>query len=189
MSDWLERLTTKLEPLLGEEDPRKSISSYHDMPYAIFRYPPEEEFGLRKELSLLRTRLEQKGKRVSVISLAERLQAAISAESSVKDLVDSEKTIGLTQVIDTVHEILSSYRRLDDLVVECMPADPDPLRDIVFIVPCGSAFPTVPNIVPAGASQGARSRSERTLLPRRVGTVLPACVSWECWTRSTITGR
>ncbi|MFH0979915.1 MAG: BREX protein BrxB domain-containing protein [Planctomycetota bacterium] len=141
MSDWLERLTTKLEPLLGQEDPRRSISAYHDMPYAIFRYPAEEEFALRKELSLLRTRLEQKGKRVSVISLAERLQAAITAESSTGDLVESEKTIGLTQVIDTVHEILSRYKRLDDLVVERMPASPDPLRDIVFIVRAGALFP------------------------------------------------
>lgn len=141
MSDWLERLTTKLEPLLAQDDPRRSISAYHDMPYAIFRYPPEAEFEVRRELSLLRTRLEQKGKRVTVISLAERLHAALAAESAARDLTESEKTIGLAQAIDTVHEILGSYRRLDDLVVERMPPDPNPLRDVVFIVRAGALFP------------------------------------------------
>ena len=51
MSDWRERLTEKLEPVLAQEDPRPAISAYHDMPYAIFRYPPEDEFALRKELA------------------------------------------------------------------------------------------------------------------------------------------
>ena len=141
MSDWLDRLTTKLEPLLMEDDPRRSISAYHDMPYAIFCYPPEAEFDLRKELALLGTRLEQKGKRVTVISLAERLHAALILESAIPDLVESEKVIGLTQAIDTVHEILGRYRRLDDLVVERMPANPNPLRDIVLIVRAGALFP------------------------------------------------
>ena len=141
MNDWLERLTTRLEPLLAQEDPRQAISAYHDMPYAIFRYPPEDEFELRKELVLLRTRLEQAGKRVTTISLAELLHNAIEAESSIHDLVEAERTIGLAQAIDTIHEILSKYKSLDGLVVEQMPADPDPLRDIVLIVRAGALFP------------------------------------------------
>ena len=141
MNDWLERLKNRLEPLLAKEDPRPAISAYHDMPYAIFRYPPEVEFALRRETALLRTRLEQKGKRVTVISLAEQLRAAIEAESSISGLVEAERTIGLSQAIDTVHEILSDYQRLDDLVIGCMPPDPDPLRDIVLIVRAGALFP------------------------------------------------
>ncbi len=117
------------------------ISAYHDMPYAIFRYPPEVEFELRKELALLRTRLEQTGKRVTTISLAERLNTAIEAESSIHDLVEAERTIGLAQTIDTVNEILSQYKPLDTLVVEQMPKDADPLRDIVLIVRAGALFP------------------------------------------------
>jgi hypothetical protein len=39
MSDWRERLTADLEPKLRVPDPRPLISAYHDMPYAIFRYP------------------------------------------------------------------------------------------------------------------------------------------------------
>ena len=140
MSDWLERLTTKLEPLLSQTDPRKSISAYHDMPYAIFRYPPEEEFAVRQEISRLRTRLEQKGKRITTISLAECLEAALVAEACQDRLVEAEKSIGLTQTIDTVHEILSTYRPLDDLVLQRIPPAADPLRDIFFIVRAGSLF-------------------------------------------------
>lgn len=142
MSDWLERLKNKLEPVLAQGDPRKSISAYHDMPYAIFWYPPEDEFRVRKELDLLKTRLEQQGKRVTTISLAECLQAALAAESSLDRLIEAEKSaIGLEQAIDTVHEILSSYQRLDDLVLQRIPANLDPLLDIVFIVRAGALFP------------------------------------------------
>ena len=141
MSNWRERLTTRLEPLLSLEDPRQAISAYHDMPYAIFRYPPEAEFELRRELSLLRTRLEQRGKRVATVSLADCLQTACEAESSLTDLIDAEKTVGLAQAVETVHSILSHYRRLDDLVVSRLPQDPDPRRDIVFLVRAGALFP------------------------------------------------
>jgi hypothetical protein len=94
MSDWLQRLTESLEPLLAMDDPRKSISAYHDMPYAIFRYPPEDGFAVRKQLSLLRTRLETLGKRITTISLAECLRVALTAERAVERLFDAERTVG-----------------------------------------------------------------------------------------------
>lgn len=142
MSDWLQRLTEKLEPLLAMDDPRKSISAYHDMPYAIFRYPPEEEFAVRKERSRLRTRLEHRGKRITTISLAECLHAALTAEGAVERLFDAERTVGLPQAVDTVHEILNSYQPLDELVLQRMPADASPTHDIFFLVRAGALFPT-----------------------------------------------
>ena len=47
------------------------------MPYAIFVYDPEEEFELRRQVTLLGTRLTQQGKRIKRISLAECLDAAM----------------------------------------------------------------------------------------------------------------
>jgi len=38
-------------------DPRERISAYHDMPYALFRYEPDEEFDLRRQVTLLETGL------------------------------------------------------------------------------------------------------------------------------------
>ena len=72
MNDWEQRLRRDLEPILRSDDPRPQISAYHDMPYAIFRYPPEEEFAVRQEVTLLKTRLEQRGKLVTSISLSEQ---------------------------------------------------------------------------------------------------------------------
>ncbi len=40
-----------------------------------------------------------------------------------------------------MHEILSAYQPLDGLVAASLPPDPDPLRDIVFIVRAGALFP------------------------------------------------
>jgi hypothetical protein len=141
MSDWKQRLTTKLEPVLEATDPRPAISTYHDMPFAIFHYPPEEEFPLRGELSLMRTRLEQKGKRVTTISLAERLRAALAEEFPLEQQVEAEQSVGIEATIETVHEILSRYKPLDDLVAEAVPCHADPTQDLCFIVRVGALFP------------------------------------------------
>jgi hypothetical protein len=112
------------------------------MPYAVFRYPPEDEFTVRKELTLLRTRLEQAGKRVTTVSLAECMTAALDAKGLNADaLAEAEKSVGLSTTIDTIHEVLSEYQPLDDLVAERIPEDADPLRDVVLIVRAGALFP------------------------------------------------
>jgi hypothetical protein len=141
MSDWKDRLTKQLEPILRQRDPRPQISAYHDMPYAIFRYSPQDEFALRGELRLLRTRLEQAAKRVTVISLAECLAAALTDTLPLDELITAEKSVGLDATIATVHEVLSEYRPLYQLVAERQPVDPDPLTDIVFITRAGALFP------------------------------------------------
>lgn len=113
MTDWKDRLTNTLEPVLKQADPRPHISAYHDMPYAIFRYPPEAEYALRREVHLLTTRLEQAGKRVTRISLAECMEEALEAEGFGPDArVEAEKSVGLESTIETMHQILSAYSTL-----------------------------------------------------------------------------
>jgi hypothetical protein len=136
------RLSRDLEPVLSLPDPRAKLSAYHDMPYAIFRYDPEEEFELRKQVTLLDTRLQQKGKRPATkISLAECLDEAMRSQRPLEQWFAAEREQGLEAVVDTVHSVLSEYAPLVDLVAARMPKDPDPLRDIVFIVRTGSLFP------------------------------------------------
>jgi hypothetical protein len=48
---------------------------------------------------------------------------------------------GIESIVDTVHSVLSEYAPLVDLVSKRMPADPDPLRDVAFIVRTGALFP------------------------------------------------
>lgn len=142
MSDWQNRLTTNLEPLLQEPDPRPHISAYHNMPYAIFHYPPEAEFPLRKEVSQLMTRLEHKGKQVIRISLAQCLEEALEAEGEdIDQLIQDEKDVGLSQSIDTLSSILSDYQPLDQIVVSKLPDNADPYKHIVFFLRSGALFP------------------------------------------------
>jgi len=142
MSDWKKRLTDDLEPVLSMGDPRPKISAYNDMPYAIFRYPPEDEFAVRAEISMLQTRLESLGKRVTRISLAECTLSALEAEGITPEaLAQQEKVVGLDAVADTVHQVLSQYQPLDRAVLARMPPDGDPAKDIVFITRTGFLFP------------------------------------------------
>ena len=142
MSDWKQRLLNDLEPILRAPDPRPEISAYHNMPYAIFRYAPENEFAVRAEVTLLRTRLEQGGKRVTTISLADCLAQALEhAGLTAKRIEQAEKMTGTGKMIDTLHSLLSNRQPLDALVAERLPADADPLADVVFITRAGSLFP------------------------------------------------
>lgn len=142
MNEWKLRLTRDLEPVLREPDPRAAISAYHNMPYAIFHYPPDEELALRGELALLRTRLEQLGKRVTSISLADCLADALAAEGlTTPRIAAAEKRTGTEKMVDTIHMIISRRHPIDDLVAARLPEGPEPERDIVFIVRAGALFP------------------------------------------------
>jgi hypothetical protein len=135
------RLTKDLEPVLSLPDPRTKLSAYHDMPYAIFRYDPEDEFELRRQVGMLQTRLEQKGKRVVRISLAECMDEAMRSQQPLEEWFRVEREMGTATVIDTVHAVLSEYSPLVDLVAKRLPAQQDPLTDIVFIARTGALFP------------------------------------------------
>src|SRR5438309_6098602 len=125
MSDFELRLKQSLEPILEAADPRERISAYHDMPYALFRYDPDEEFELRKQVTMLETRLTQKGKRVRRISLAECLDEAMRSQRPLEDWFAAEREQGVETIVDTVHSVLSEYKPLVELVAARMPDDPD----------------------------------------------------------------
>ena len=57
------------------------------------------------------------------------------------DLVEAETAVGLESTIETIHQIISEYRPLDDLVAGRIPDDADPKRDVVFVVRAGALFP------------------------------------------------
>ena len=75
MSSLKERLAL-LETDLKAVPPR--ISVYHDLPFAILRYDPPEEWTLRREARLLATRMNEAGKDVHIIPLADLLWQAIA---------------------------------------------------------------------------------------------------------------
>lgn len=145
MTDWKSRLREKLEPNLSKEDPRPEISAYKDMPLCIFRYEAASEFALRQELTLLKTRLEQKGKRITCISLMDcMIEALAMAGVSLDELIDNEKMLGRNghrTVAQTIHKVLSEYVPLDQVILGKVPSDGDPLRDILWITRAGALYP------------------------------------------------
>ena len=136
-----QRMTKDLEPVLGLPDPRTKLSAYHDMPYAIFRYEPQDEFELRREIGMLATRLETKGKRVTRISLAECLEQAMTSVESLENWFTAEREQGTMTTGDTIHNVLSEYSPLVDLVTERLPPEQDPLLDVILINRTGALFP------------------------------------------------
>ncbi len=141
MSEFEHRLKHDLEPVLQSQDPRERLSVYHDMPFAIFRYDPEEELELRRQIKMLQIRLEQQGKSVHRISLAECLDFAMESERPLSEWFEVERDLGLPAMVDTIHSVLADYRPLVELVAERLPRDADPLRDIVFLWRTGALFP------------------------------------------------
>lgn len=141
MTDLEKRLLQDLEPILLLADPREKLSAYHDMPYALFQYEAEDEWEMRKQISRLQTRLEQRGKRVHRVSLAECLDEAVRSQGTIEDWVETERERGTESVVDTIHSTLDSVNPLVDLVGKRLPPAPNPLRDIVFIVRTGALFP------------------------------------------------
>lgn len=140
--NWKERLKNDLEPVLASPDPRGRLSAYHDMPYGIFRYLPEVEFDLRAELELLTTRLQNAGKRVTRISLAECLTEALEAEGiTAESVAEVEKSTGTASMIETVFSILGESHPLVDVVSARLPTDQNPLKDIVLMTRAGALFP------------------------------------------------
>lgn len=141
MSDLEHRIRQSLEPVLELADPRPRISAYHDMPYAIFRYDPEAEFELRKQVTLLETRLSQKGKHITRILLSDCLDEAMRSQRPLEEWFAAEREQGVETVVETVHSVLSEYEPLVELVAKRMPPGPDPLLDLVFILRTGALFP------------------------------------------------
>ena len=84
-----------LESDLKAVPPR--ISVYHDLPFAIMRYDPTDEWELRREIKLLATRLEAVGKEVHIIPMSELLWTALEKVHQKDDDEGFEAVIALEQ--------------------------------------------------------------------------------------------
>lgn len=142
LNDWKTRLAKGLEPLLTLPDPRPRISAYDNLPFAIFLHPPEAELEVREECGRLATRLANQSKRVTTVSLAERLWTALEREGcTMEELVEAERDAGWDAMATTLHDILRRTQPLEDLVAEEVPSDARPDKDIILIVRAGALFP------------------------------------------------
>ena len=142
MSSLKERVRT-LEADLKASPMRHHV--YHDLPFAIFCYPPREEWAMRREIGLLQTRLEQDTDReVVTISLAELLWQAIDDSEGIEAVVGLERQSGFEEAQLQIQDYLSDpdWRPLPDLLAERLGSlDPD--RHIAFIVRASALAPNI----------------------------------------------
>jgi hypothetical protein len=113
-----------LESDLKAVPPR--INVYHDLPFAIMRYDPTDEWELRREIKLLAIRLEAAGKEVHIISMSELLWSALERvhqkdlDEGLEAVIALEKERGYVEAQQQVTTYLSSkvWVPLWDLLAE-----------------------------------------------------------------------
>ena len=118
---------------------------YHDLPFAIFCYPPEQEWAMRHEANRLKTRLENDtNRKVAFVSLADLLWQAIDESEGIEAVVELERRAGFEAAQLQIQDYLSDpdWRPLPDLLAGRL-AELDPNRHIAFIVRAGALAPNI----------------------------------------------
>jgi hypothetical protein len=149
-SAWLPRLTGRLEPLLKSPKLATEISTYQGVPFALFAYPPTAERELRREVAMLRTRIEHQTTRaVTVISMADLLWRAIRTAypPDGKALFEAERSMAseapdrrLENLQETIRAVVSDVCPLPQQIAE-RARGLDPAKSIVFLTRVGSLYP------------------------------------------------
>lgn len=137
-----------LESDLKADPPR--ISVYHDLPFAIMRYNPTDEWELRREIRLLATRLEAVGKTVHMIPMSELLWTALENVNQKDDdegfeaVVALEKDRGYVEAQQQVTTYLSSkvWVPLWDLLADRL-APINPENSVVFLTRVAAMSPGI----------------------------------------------
>ncbi len=121
------------------------ISAYHDLPFAIFRYDPWEEFNCRNQIRLLAYSLEANHhKKVTFISLGKIMWQVIDETEGLDAISAEELQLGFSRTQQTVNSLLS-YPEFMPLanVLEERFKELNPANDIVFLVRAGALSPAI----------------------------------------------
>ena len=143
--EWQRCLQQQLEPVLTAPDSGAGLSTYTDMPFGIFLYPPEDEWELRQALRDLVVRLENAGKSVQRLSMTQLLEQSIAAAGlSLEEIAQGEADLGIAMVRDTIRDVLSGKAAgstpLDQLVAAAVDASKPTTSHIVFLERVGALF-------------------------------------------------
>lgn len=120
------------------------ISVYSDLPFAIFRYDPEEEWVLRREARLLATRLGDVGKKTRIIHMSDLLWKAIEESEGIDAVVELEKTRGFLEAQEQITTYLSDrdWRPLADILTERIQSLESNI-EVVFLMRAAAMSPGI----------------------------------------------
>jgi len=121
------------------------IAAHSDMPFAILRYDPEEEYALRRHLRLLAHSLEQERHwRVVFLSLAHFVWTAINRHEGTEYLFKTESQRGFLQAQRHVQSLVAPGRfspLADQILARVKSLAPQP--DVIFLVRAGGLAPFI----------------------------------------------
>jgi len=131
-----------LESDLKANPPR--ISVYHNLPFAIFRYDPQEEWTVRREAWLLATRLTEAGKDTRIIHMSDLLWRAVEETEGIEAIVELEKDRGFPAAQEQLTTYLSDrdWRPLADLLTEHLESL-DASTKVVFLMRAAAMAPGI----------------------------------------------
>lgn len=131
-----------LENDLKADPPR--ISVYHDLPFAIFRYGPQEEWALRREARLLATRLGETGKNTQIIHMSDLLWKAVEETEGIEAVVGLEKDRGFLAAQEQLTTYLSDrdWRPLAGLLTQRVHSLGES-TDVVFLMRAAAMAPGI----------------------------------------------
>ena len=142
MSSWADSLDQLRSDLTASP---MRIAAHQDMPFAIFRYTPGDEFLLRKHLRLMAITLHQNhGRKVTFVSLADLVWDAVKTHGGTDYLFKTEAARGFAAAQQHVNHLLTSADFLpasDALLARLSSLDPN--KDIVFLVRAGGFAPGI----------------------------------------------
>jgi hypothetical protein len=120
------------------------ISVYHDLPFAILRYEPRDEWVLRRQVRLLATRLGEAGRDVHVLSMGQLLWEAVAATEGLDAVVELERQRGFDAAQEQVTTYLSDrdWCPLPDLLAKRLK-DLDPRKGVVFLSRASAMSPAI----------------------------------------------
>jgi hypothetical protein len=126
------------------------INVYHDLPFAIMRYDPANEWELRREIKLLATRMEALGKEVHIIPMSELLWLALErvhqtdGDEGLQAVIELEKERGYVEAQQQVTTYLSSkvWIPLWDLLAERL-MQINPNNSVVFLTRVAAMSPGI----------------------------------------------
>lgn len=138
LKDRISRLEREMPPNV----PRFKV--HDDLPFAILRYDPSDEWELRRELRHFKTRLENAGREVKEVSLAEMLWTAIDEIEGLETIVRLERGQGFAAAQRQVSTYLADpdFSPLSRMLEQRL-AGLDPARHIAFIVRAASMGPWI----------------------------------------------
>ena len=121
------------------------IAAHSDMPFAILRYDPAEEYALRRQLRLLAHSLEQERHwRVTFVSLADFVWKAIRKHEGTNYLFQTESQRGFLHAQRHVQSLISPGKfspLADQLIARVKRLSPKP--DVLFLVRAGGLAPFI----------------------------------------------